>query len=1007
MKSGYRFALALSVCLLLLAPFVIAQTTGTVEGTVTNQNGGALTGVTVELSGPNLQGVRTATTGTDGRYRFVTVPPGPYKVTANLSGMGSVAKNATVTLDATATVNLQMQLAAKEAITVTGEAPLVNTASTTTGTNYQAKVIDKLPVQRNYASIVLSQPGVQTDNGETQGRSLAISIYGSTSAENLFLIDGVNTTNVIKGFQGKNINTEFIQEVEVKTGGYQSEYGRTTGGVVNVITKSGGNEFHGDVFGYFDNQSMRADIKIEQNASYSQSGDVLFTSDTPKNERKEAGVDLGGYFLKDHIWFYGAYNRVITDQNIRPLSGIRANEEFPVKFTSNLYAGKLTFNVAQGTTLVGTLFADPQVNEGALQVPASTNPFSYNGRRDVGGTDWAARFNQLFGSFGILTGQYSEHNDRFQTKPDGPDLARIDDTTTTPTTVLGGFGRVFGPTVNNASKRQEVGGSFTGYMGTNEFKVGADYAKDNTFGSTYYTGAQRLRIIACGLDANACDLTKAPFYTNPEGKRLQVYFQHDIYTANGVDLTPLVTAPFETPTKRWGAFVQDQWRILPTLTVNAGVRWDQEHFFNGNQELAFKLVNQWAPRGGFVWDFVGDGTSKLYGSAGKFYYAIPTDLNARIFTGNTTVQNFNYNPNDYATQNFAARPRAIQVGSVAGEPLDPGTEAPNQYEYTLGVEKAFDPTFSIGLKGTYRTLNKTVEDRCDLDLHDPANTLHASCAFFNPGGSGAAANGSIKVCDGWVNQADPTHSQCGLPGAPIGPAKRIFRGIELTARKAFSQTFWGQASYLYSTLRGNYSGAIREASGQTDPGINADYDYAQFLVNAYGDLDLDRPHQFRLDSVYNAPFGLSAGLQFYVRSGVPTSRQGYYNSLYTTELMLDPRGTNGRLPVDYEANLSLAYNLNLGPVTVTPQLYIFNLLNRQTITAIDQRFNIYASYITRKGSPFYGQAGVEPVSVYAPATRPDGTFCTDSVPCTDNPDYRKARARTGARQLRAALKISF
>ena len=135
-------------------------------------------------------------------------------MTANLSGFGAAQKSAMVTLDATATVNIQMQLATTEAVTVTGETPLVDVTSTTTGTNYSAKIIDKLPVGRNYASIVLSQPGVQTDSGETQGRSLALSIYGTTSAENLFLIDGVNTTNVIKGFQGKNINTEFIQEVE-------------------------------------------------------------------------------------------------------------------------------------------------------------------------------------------------------------------------------------------------------------------------------------------------------------------------------------------------------------------------------------------------------------------------------------------------------------------------------------------------------------------------------------------------------------------------------------------------------------------------------------------------------------------------------------------------------------------------------------------------------------------------------------------------------------------------
>jgi outer membrane receptor protein involved in Fe transport len=1006
MKFGSRFTLLLAVCLLVVAPLaVFAQTTGTIDGTVSDQNSGALPGVTVELTSPNLQGSRTLVTGNDGHFRFVSLPPGRYTISASLSGFGSVQKTANVQLDSTVTANVQMSLATKESVTVTGEAPIVDVTSTTTGTSYTAKVMDKLPLGRNYASIVLSQPGVQTDNGETQGRSLALSIYGSTSAENLFLIDGVNTTNVIKGFQGKAINGEFIQEVEVKTGGYQAEYGRNTGGVVNVITKSGGNEFHGDVFGYYNSTGMRSNIKNNQTAAYSRSGDVLAGSTLPKNERKEGGVDLGGFFWKDRIWFYGAYDRTITDQNVRPTSGVRVGEDFPVKYTESLYAGKITFNIVQGSTLVGTLFADPRIQEGDILVPASTNPLSYNGRRDVGGTDYAARFNQLFGSFGILTLQYSQHKDRYQTKPDGLDVVRVTDATTATnpnpalrtSIISGGFGNVFGPTINNASKRDGYQGSFTAYFGNNELKVGGDYQKDDTFGSTFRTGGQALTIRPCtGTGSNNCDLTKAPFYTNPLGQRQQVFYQHGFYAANGTNLTPLVTSPFDTPTKRWGAFLQDQWRILPTLTVNAGVRWDQEEFFRGDQVTAFKLNNQWAPRFGFVWDFIGDGSSKVYGSVGRFYYAIPTDLNARVFTGNTSVTVFNYSPTDIGTQDPTAPPgrnRTLQIGSVEGEPVDPGMKAPYQDELTIGVEKALDPTFSIGLKATYRTLGRAVEDRCDLA---PAGT----CAIFNPGGSGPGARGVFGSYNGSANPTDPTADH-EVPGTPVPDAKRIFRGIEVTARKAFSQTLWMQASYLYSTLRGNYSGAIREASGQTDPGINADFDYYQFLNNAYGDLELDRPHQFRIDAVYNTPFGLAIGFNAYVRSGVPTSRQGYFNSQYTTELFLDQRGTNGRLPTDYEANLSLAYNINIGKVTVTPQLYIFNILNRQTVTAIDQRYNPSASFVTNRNSPFYGQAGVEP------GTTAFGQLCTGTVPCTDNVDYRKATARTDPRLFRAALKISF
>ena len=346
MKSVYRFTLALSVCLLLLVPVaVFAQTTGTVDGTVTDQSNAPLPGVTVELTSPNLQGTRTAVTSADGRYRFPAVPPGPYKVTAELAGFGKVEKRATVSLDATATVNLSLQLSTSAEVTVTGEAPLVDVSSTTQGSNFGAKVIDKLPVGRNYADVVFTQPGVQADFGETQGRSLAISIYGSTSSENLFLIDGVNTTNVIKGFQGKDINNEFIQEVEVKTGGYQAEYGRNTGGVVNVITKSGGNEFHGGVFGYYNDTGMRADVDVVQTPDFSQTGDVDNVpgvgpnSFLEKDVRQEWGADLGGFMVKDKVWFFGAYDRVQINQNTEPIAGPRAYELFPIAFVQTIYPG--------------------------------------------------------------------------------------------------------------------------------------------------------------------------------------------------------------------------------------------------------------------------------------------------------------------------------------------------------------------------------------------------------------------------------------------------------------------------------------------------------------------------------------------------------------------------------------------------------------------------------------------------------------------------------------------
>jgi hypothetical protein len=380
------------------------------------------------------------------------------------------------------------------------------------------------------------------------------------------------------------------------------------------------------------------------------------------------------------------------------------------------------------------------------------------------------------------------------------------------------------------------------------------------------------------------------------------------------------------------------------------------------------------------------------------------------------VQTYNYDFDSIIQGTNVPRNQNFQGGNAQGQPVDAGTKAAYQDEVTIGVEKALDPTLSIGLKGTYRTLGRTVEDRCDLDYADPLS--HGStCALFNPGSDGVAASGGILSHNGSgaPRSIDPTAGDYGLPGVPVGDAKRIFRGIELVARKQFTNQLWAQASFLYSSLRGNYSGAIREASGQTDPGINADFDYYQFSFNGYGNLELDRPVQARIDAVWNAPFGLSAGAQFYVRSGLPISRLGWFNDLYTDLLFLDTRGTNiysasTRTPTDYDLNLSLGYNLNVGPVTITPQVYLLNVLNRQTVFSVDASFNPNGSFVTNPDSPFFGQAGVEPGQHIGGE---DGPICAGPLPCADNGDFLKAGgqggnpARTNPRLLRVALKVTF
>jgi hypothetical protein len=1019
--------LAIAVVGAATGSLAFAQTTGDITGTVTDSSGAALPGVTCTATSSSLQGSRTAVTTNSGNYRIATVPPGTYKVTCGLAGFATAEKTALVSLGSTATVNHTLQISQKEEIIVSGTAPVVDTSNTTTGSNYSAKVMEKLPLGRNYAAVVRLQPGVQEDTGDRQGRGLALSVYGSTSAENQFIIDGVNTNSVVRGVQGKIINSEFIQEVEVKTGGYQAEYGRATGGIINVITKSGGNEFHGDVFANYAPKSFRSKQDFRTNDALLDDGGVAARFGTFENVKTaDYGADLGGYFIKDHLWFFTAYNYSDGERDRVPKSvssrffGVYNQTGFTENINYNLLSGKLTWNIAQGSTLVGTYFRDPEHHDGANFTPISTNVDEAFGRRDIGSEDYSGRFNQLFGSVGVLTLQYAKHNDRYLFKPLHPDIIGIQDRTHAHDypnfPYLQGFGQVPGYRLNNEGKRDEYNGSFTAYLANHEIKLGGDYTKNVTTDISFFTGGQRPRVRLCSSNPDSssyCPPGEGLNITNFYGEPVRVYFQHDFYAPTLGSFTILDQSVSSPPTVAYSGFVQDTWRIAPRFTLNAGVRLDIEKVKNKRDETTIDLNKEWQPRVGLVYDWKGDGSTKLFGSYGRFYYMIPNDLNVRNYGDQFQTSTFNYSITDTTPGVAGTGPpkRRTLVQGATAEPTEPGIKGQYQDEFNLGAEMAVAPTFAVGLKGMYRKLGRVIEDRCDLDDSDPVNQA-STCAIINPG-SGGFWDGGPNSTFGWCDAAEspftsPTAGECFASGAPKVPsATRTFKGIELTARKTFTQNAWVQFSYLYSTLRGNYDGAVRVASGQTDPGINADYDYPLFLRNADGRLYLDRPHQLRLDALYTAPFGLSVGFGTYLRSGAPVSRAGYYNSFYPDLLHLVRRGedsaiySGARLPFEYEANLSLGYTFNVGPVSITPAIYVFNALNRQGVLKIDERFN------------------------------PDGTFCENAGGCTptNTPEYSQKnferlgtlhlgdplpqdnwgapQLRQAPREVRVGLKVSF
>jgi hypothetical protein len=957
------------------------QTTGSISGRIVDPSGAPIPGVTVEATSQSLQGARTIVTAGDGVYRFPAVPPGSYQIRATLSGFRSVEKSATVSLDATTTVDLTLQLSTEEQVLVSGEAPPIDLTSTTGGTNYTSEVVTRLPAARNYADIVRSNPGVSTDRGDTEGRSLALTVYGATSAENQWIIDGVNTTSVFKGVQGKAINNEFVQEVEVKTGGYQAEYGRALGGVINVITKSGGNEFHGDAFLYYDSTGTAAEKEFRPGDSGIAQMRVV------DGNRLDYGADLGGFLLKDRLWFFGAYNRVTLGSDVSRLQPSRlvpTDVRFPLDATSDLYSGKLTWNLAGSTTVVGSVFADPSTSSGAagadprqglgddqVAPPVSLDPSTWYSERSQGGTDFGIRTTHLFGSRVIATLQGSYHKDRNAlTAP--PGIRYLDETCVGGTSeaqcrrpaeansVTGGYGLVMGANDHSTSRRQQYAAGFTLYGGDHEIKVGGDYQDGRTDALGFYTGNQIVRI------------------RNEWG---DLYYAHRFWVVSAEDLTVAPNRVLSAQVLDYSVYAQDSWRVAQGLTINAGLRWDGEQTRNYAGQTVLRFENQWQPRIGVVWDPWRDGATKLYAFAGRFSYALPTVAAALSFSGATNVETYNFDRVSVTHDPGVFMHKKPSFGPIMpyGSPVDPGVRGWYQDELSVGIERLFGQTLTLGLKGTYRTLRNVLENRCDLDYNSP-ETDNSSCGLMNPGASGEIASGDIPTCNG----LDGDWSECGIdPGPPTPSVSRIYRGIELFARRAVGTSLWLQASYVYSSLRGNYDGGVNQgAYGRTWPGFNADFDYPQMWHNAYGVLALDRPNRFRLDGYWVTPWRLSFGLQAFVESGAPLNRVGYFNGIYGASVFLVPRGSEGRLPTLWGTNLTLSYPVVIGPATVTLQAYLFNVFNKQIAMSRDDELSV-------------SQPDEYPASIFDPNQE------------QNNPEYGKVTGRSDPRVFRAAVRVSF
>ena len=886
-----RFLLATPIALLALlaaSTSALAQTTGDIVGRVMDEQGGALPGVAVEARGPSFQGVRTSVSDANGTYRLVLLPPGLFKVTATLPGFATSEETVTVSLAKTSTADIRLRPAVQEQLVVTGEAPVVDTTSTSLGSNFDSREIRSLPTGRNYSSVVLVSPGVTTQSANTESFSNTIAVYGSSGLENSFILDGADTSGIEYGSQGKELNFEFIQEVDVKTGGYQAEFGRSTGGIINVITKSGGNEFHGDVFGYYDADALQAENRHPDENLY---------GTTQGFSKYDFGFDLGGYLWKDRIWFFGAYDRVKNVITSELSSGPNAGELVDSPSVRNLASGKLTFMINPSHTVVGGFFQDPRTDTGAINDGAHTlngEPSTFLGRQDFGGQDWTARYTGLFGPSLVATAQFARHEERNSVGPAtqaGQGIqyldSRADDVQS------GGFGLI----QRKNFTRHFYGGAVTKYAGNHEIKGGFEYETQDAIVTKRMSGGQQVRII-----------------DNPGDPSRPVYrhFYWSVPGASVPDNVPVSQLNATPAHKMLTAYLQDSWTVLPNLTLNAGVRWDEQKIYDSQGTKQIDLNDDFAPRIGVVWDPTNDRRTKVYGSFGYYYEQLPMDLVIRQYSFEQQPVIYNFDPValdlDLDAAIIANDEGAILQGGgkVLGgftTPSDPNIKGQYLREFLLGAEREVIPNMAVGVKYIYRNYGRIIEDFLCAD--------DGTYCMGNPG-------------EGIMSTIFNLNYE---PGFPAPDPQRIFRGVQLDVTKRFADNWSLVASYLWSRLDGNYDGGFApytQPRGTADPNISAAYDYFDFFTNGQdldtitnrGPLSNDRRHQIKVYGTYVAPFGLNLGMAGYFRTGTPLTRLGNSVAYDRWEFFLTERGGDGRVPSDYEIDLHFGYPFQVGPVTI-------------------------------------------------------------------------------------------
>ena len=928
-------AFVLFIVAVIAAPADAQEQTGVLTGRVTADGGEALPGVSVEIRGPS--GTLVSVTDARGDYRFPRVIPGVHTVTARLQGFQTFeASRVPVSLGDRAILNVTLGISSvTETVVVTGERVQIAVGESSTSASMAAEQIALLPKGRDFTSVVAQAPGAANE-----AFAGGISIDGASGSENRFVIDGIDTTRPNDGLSGQSFITDFVEEIQVKSAGYAAEFGGSLGGVINAITKSGTNELHGWLGGYLSSSSLNGDRRP---VAYESWKGFSRTFEKDDESRFEPGVALGGPILKDSLWFYLGYSPTLRSIERTPYEKTTAAKQ---DITDHFFAGNLKGNI--GSRLVFKLSANvtPSETDGNLPALDGSTPddadldvvskyptsstsayadfvpsssFYVSGRVGMYETDTKTSGidtqNQIFFRNGVIG-----------TTPENPGgLPKTD-----PRYRETGFSNVPNESFQNADrdnwKRTSAGidaNLFVTALGSHSLKAGIQYEKiENS--------------VHLGENGNFFEVR----WGLPDWYGMGV---QGTYGSVGVRRFRTEGA---AEASNVGLFLQDTWNVHPNLTLNVGLRTEQERVPNyaarvdptlPKNAIEFDFEDKLAPRLGFSWDVTGRQQLKVYGSYGTYYDITKLEMPRGSFGAEHWVQHmYELNTLDWDTL-FAACTRVDNtLGQnpcptlpghkardlrAAGDPrdsIDPDLRPMENEEVQIGVDYQLTKSSVVSARYVNKKLRNTIEDIGYL--------------VFLPDGTSAEQYISGNPGKGIVS---------GDPAGPIPPqaeAIRDYEAIELTFSRRFADSFSVRAAYVYSRLSGNYSGlASSDEFGRTDPNVARYFDGLVYGYDSRGELvdgvlNTDRPHAFEVQGLYQASWGTNIGLSFSWVSGSPVSTDGSYNGV-----TFFPNGRNdmGRLSGLTQTDLLLTHPFRIGGYDLEVSLNVLNLFDQDTVTRID------------------------------------------------------------------------